>query len=444
MDLAESPLDRALTLALAGDNDAALRWSAALVKSEPSNPVALLVTARLLGAFGPSDTAIEALETSIARAIDAGNVPLAIAASIELASLGIDPSGKLDEIADSFGKGSPRLLAKGAAPPELPGKAPHEISPLAAALSGHALLAQAAQIVAEARELLELDQGERSDPPKLAPHALFSALDAAGLRAMIGIFDVITVASDAVLIEQGTGGAEAYIVARGELEVRRRKGDSDATVLLARLGRGALFGEMALLSRAPRAASVIAVRPSVILVARRDALEAVAEMEPQVGAVFAEHCRRRMVENLVLTSSILSAVKPHERPALVERFVTRTYEEGERVITQDQESEGLHLIASGEVLVVHMGDDGQTLIAKLGAGDVVGEIALVLRRPSTADVIAACPTVTLHLPRDRFLDLIQRHPALLARLYETAVKRDEETSTMVAQRATEASGYVLI
>jgi CRP-like cAMP-binding protein len=84
------------------------------------------------------------------------------------------------------------------------------------------------------------------------------------------------------------------------------------------------------------------------------------------------------------------------------------------------------------------------MIANLGAGEVVGEVALILRRPAGADVIAACPTVTLHLPRERFLDLIKEHPAILAQLYELAIKREEETSSIVAQEATEVLDYVLI
>ena len=59
-----------------------------------------------------------------------------------------------------------------------------------------------------------------------------------------------------------------------------------------------------------------------------------------------------MVENLVRTSNILSAVKPAARPALVDRFITRTYEDGELLISQGQASDGLHLIASGEVVVM--------------------------------------------------------------------------------------------
>jgi CRP-like cAMP-binding protein len=431
----ESPIDRALSLLLTGDHAAALRHAAALLESEPANPVALLVSSRLIAELGRRAPAKDGLEAAVSRAIDAGNLPLAVAACLELRALGAESSEGFGDIAQAFSDGSSRLLERGVVPPDLPGP-PHAFAPLAASFSGTALLDQAESILANASSLLDRD---RADPtPKVSPHPLFSALDTDGLRSMIAIFDVVTVPAGEVLIEQGTAGAEAYIVARGELEVRRN------AMLLARLGNGALFGEMALLSRAPRAASVIAVRPSILLVARRDALEQVAAEQPQVGAVFADHCRNRMVENLVRTSSILSAVKESERPSLVERFVTRSYEEGERVIVQGEESEGLHLIASGEVAVVHVEEGEQTMIANLGAGEVVGEVALILRRPAGADVIAACPTVTLHLPRERFLDLIKEHPAILAQLYELAIKREEETSSIVAQEATEVLDYVLI
>src|SRR5690606_34672097 len=132
--------------------------------------------------------------------------------------------------------------------------------------------------------------------------------------------------------EEGEEGAEAYIVARGELEVRRQDEEDGRTVTLARLANGALFGEMALLSRAPRAASVVACRPSILLVARRDALEAVAEKLPAVGVELAAHCRRRMVANLVRTSKVLLSVPSKERPALVERFETKVFEKGEKLI----------------------------------------------------------------------------------------------------------------
>jgi cAMP-dependent protein kinase regulator len=201
---------------------------------------------------------------------------------------------------------------------------------------------------------------------------------------------------------------------------------------------------MALLSRAPRAASVVACRPTILLVATKDALEAVVAEEPEVGHEFAAHCRQRMVENLIRTSSILRAVKAKERVPLVESFETKSFEAGQKLIAQGQESDGLFLIASGEVAVIHREGDDSTVIATLGAGEVVGEVALVLRRPATADVIAEHPTLTLHLPRDGFLAIVKQHPALFAQLYELAVKRDEETSSIVAQEATDIEDFVLV
>src|SRR5262249_19371721 len=155
--------------------------------------------------------------------------------------------------------------------------------------------------------------------------------------------------------------AEAYIVARGELEVRR-KDDTDGgrNITLARLTNGALFGEMALLSRAPRAASVVANRPSILLVARREALEAVAEKRPDVGIELAAHCRRRMVANLVRTSKVLLSVAPSERPALVERFETKVFEKNDKLIVDGKDASGLHLIASGEVAVIGREESGES------------------------------------------------------------------------------------
>ena len=124
--------------------------------------------------------------------------------------------------------------------------------------------------------------------------------------------------------------------------------------------------------------------------------------------------------------------------------MTRTFEADEHLIVQGKDSEGLHLIASGGVKVEHEEGEERLHIATLGAGEVVGEVALVLRRKSNADVIAAHPTVTLHLPAEEFQAIIKQHPMLLAELYGLAVQRDEETSRIVAQEATEAEDFVLL
>jgi len=440
----DSPIDRALALLLADESEAALRWSAAVVERDPSMPSALVITSRLLQQMGRTEAATEGFGLAVRRAIDAVNLPLAIAAIGDLRALGADVGDYLDQVAGAFCEGSPRLQEGETPPPPLPQF--DGFQPLSSYLTGPALTSKATQIVHAATSAYE-DVADGA-LPLAAPLPLFSALRKDALRDLVAAFEMITVPAGHVVIEEGQQGSEAFIVARGELEVRRRPADDDgaAPVVLARLASGALFGEMALLSRAPRAASVVATRPSILLMSTREALEAVAEKRPEVGIELAAHCRRRMVANLARTSAVLVSVPSVERVTLVERFQTRIFEKGDKLVAEGEDAQGLHLVASGGVAVVAHEAGEPTVLATLGPGDTVGEVALVLRRRANADVIALHPTVTLFLPRDEFLSLIQDHPAILHGLYMSAVRRDDETARALddSAPAAVADDYVLL
>ncbi|MFI5302141.1 MAG: cyclic nucleotide-binding domain-containing protein [Polyangiales bacterium] len=440
----ETPIDRALTLRLAGENETALRWAAAALQAEPELPTALLLVAELLAALGRREPAREGLEACVVRAIDAGLLPLAVAACVALRDLGIDASKSYDAIADAFHADSARLDDDSHPQPPPPPKQ-GDLQPLSSLLMGPALLNKAVEILRSAAASLKEAVRTESDgaPPPLVPWLpLFSELGREGLRALIEAFSVRVTPAGGVIIEEGTPGAEAFIAARGELEVRRSS--DEGPIVLARLQSGQVFGEMALVSRSPRAASVVASRPSMILAASVEDLEAVAARAPEVGEQLASFCRERMLQNLLRTSPILRSIDMSERQDLVARFETRTYEPGETIIRKGDTASGLHMIASGEVEVTTTEGGERLVLATLGPGEVVGEVALVLRRPANADVNAVHPTVTLHLSVSGFHELLREHPALLAELYDLAVKRDEETSSVVAQEAEGADDYIIV
>jgi CRP-like cAMP-binding protein len=439
----ESPIDRALTLLMADEVEAALRWSAAVVERDPTIPSALVITSRLLQQLGRSEAAVEGFGLAARIATDAGNLPLAIAAVGDLRAMEVKVDEDLDGVAAAFCQGSSRLQESAQPPPPLPHF--EGFQPLSSFLTGPALTSKAQQIIHAASRAYE--EAANSELPVVAPLPLFSALPQDALREMLGAFEMITVAAGHVVITEGDEGSEAFIVARGELEVSRRVADEDGAkpLVLARLSSGALFGEMALLSRAPRAASVTATRASILLVAKREALEEVAARRPIVGIELAAHCRRRMVANLARTSPVLVSVPSEERAMLVERFETRIFEKGDKLVSQGEDAQGLHLVASGEVSIVAREGDEPMVLATLRPGDTVGEVALVLRRKANADVIAAHPTVTLFLAREEFLSLVIDHPAILHGLYMTAVRRDDETMAALSSApAADADDYVLV
>lgn len=434
----DHPLDRALDLLASGDAEGALRWGAALVKSDLAAAAPLYVVGKALGALDKKPLAVTALEVAADRASDGGNLPLAIAALAELAAQQADSQARVDAITQKYAKGSPHLKAGVTTPPV----ARDDVTALPPTLAGDPLVDAAAQVVDYAKAALDGDRESRAAPPNVPPQNLFSMLTAPALRDLVAAFEVSLVKTGDRVIRQGEAGAEAFVLARGELEVVREQPGADS-MLLARLGNGALFGEMALLSRAPRAASVLAARPSIVLAIRAEALDGVAARSPEVGKTVAAYCQKRMVGNLVRTSPLLGPLSAGERQALIERFSARTFEAGERLITQGQQSDGLYVIASGEVSVVRKDGEDEIVLAHLGVGEVVGEVSLVFRRASNASVVADHPTVTLHLPSARFMEIVREHPTLLAQLYELAVVRDEETSSIVAEEAAEVDDLII-
>ncbi len=434
----ESPGDRALSLALAGERDAALRWAISIIKMDAGMPMALCLSGRLLGEAGRQEVAREACLVAIERAIDIENLPLAVVAVREAERFGADTAPLFEKIAGAFCKESPRH-GTGATPPR-PLPPADNFQPLPSVLSGALLVNKATEIVHECKKKLEA-----SERPGIGSVPLFSALDEASLRQLCEAMVPEWHAVDQVVIEQGADGEEAYWVARGELEARRMR--KNELIVLARLKPGSLFGEMALLSRAPRAGSVVTVRPSVTVRIGKQVLDSMAEKHPTIATELGVHCRDRMVSNLLRTSEVLKVVPEADLPALVSRFRIECFEKNDRLLVQDELPSGIYLIASGEVAVVRhegVGQEEPLIFATLGPGDVAGEVATVLRRKTNAEVVAVHPTVTLFLPATDFTALVQTHPSILAELYLLAIKRDEETKSIMDEEAREAEDFDLI
>ncbi len=441
----ERAIDRALSLALKEEREGALRVAGALLEAEPLSAFNTFVVAWLLGGLGHQDDLELGLRASLERAVFDGNLPLAIAAYALLRDAEVNVDEGLESMAAAFAKGSSRLADKrGGAPPQMSSTA-KDPEAWDDELAGDELRERGAKALSAAKAAQD-EASLSAVAAQVAPQVLFSALDPASFKATVAVFDARFVETHQALVEEGSVGNEAFIVARGELDVSKKSmKPGGAPLALARLGNGALFGEMALLSSAPRTATVSACRPSVVLVGSKGALDRVAAKAPEVGRVFAEFCRRRMLDNLVRTNFILKAANPSERPALIERFTVKQFNQGDRIVAQGSPPDGLHIVALGEVDILH-NDDGSepTLVARLGPGEVVGEVALILRRPAITDVIAHHPTVTLFLQRDRFLGLARAHPKVFVELYELAVHRDQETATAASAEAAETEDFVLV
>lgn len=71
-----------------------------------------------------------------------------------------------------------------------------------------------------------------------------------------------------LVFDEGDAGDNAYMIAKGAVEIRRTRGESPHA--LATLKKGDIFGEMALFDDSPRMAAALAVKETQLLVLTRD------------------------------------------------------------------------------------------------------------------------------------------------------------------------------
>jgi NTE family protein len=135
-----------------------------------------------------------------------------------------------------------------------------------------------------------------SAPVPLSPqaHQTLSTLPAlrgipvSDRAAIAELFREISLPSGAVLFQEGDVGAALYVIVSGELEVVA----SGRPV--ARLGPGELVGEMALLTGAPRSATVVVTRDVHLLVLEVAAYRRLLEIHPRLYEQMAAILSRRL------------------------------------------------------------------------------------------------------------------------------------------------------
>jgi CRP-like cAMP-binding protein len=239
------------------------------------------------------------------------------------------------------------------------------------------------------------------------------------------------------IIEQGSKGNAFYVICAGRVRIVRQRGEEQQE--LAVLSEGAFFGEMALLSGAPRSASVVgAAEETQVLEISAPVLAELSRSYPQVAKALRRFCRQRLLSDVVNTSALFQPFGRKDRRELVERFLAREVRRGDVIIHEGNPVDGLYVVLSGEVAV---SKGGQSL-ASLREGELFGEMSLLQKTPATATVTAARNTSLLRLPREAFDSLIVTHPQILELVSGLSEARQRQTWALLGggPEATESGG----
>jgi CRP-like cAMP-binding protein len=233
------------------------------------------------------------------------------------------------------------------------------------------------------------------------------------------------------ILAEGEQGTSFFVVASGAVRVEKR-GPEGAVVALARLGEGSFFGEMAILSGEPRAASVVAETECDVLEIRADVLLDLAREHPGVVESLARFYRRRLLANAMATSAVFRPFGREDRAAVMGRFRTREVAAATEVVLEGQPADGLYVVLSGALDVWKRHEGTPLLAGRLREGDVFGEMSCLRKGPASATVMANRRCLLLRLPRSSFDELVVTYPQILELVSELSDARHRSLEAIAA------------
>jgi CRP-like cAMP-binding protein len=121
---------------------------------------------------------------------------------------------------------------------------------------------------------------------------LFSKLDKKGLQGVAQIADELDLPAGKEMATEGDRGREFFVLLKGEADVT--KGGRSINTMK----EGDFFGEIALVTKMPRTASVTATTDVDVLVITEQAFDSLLKKSPEIGRSVAEALAERVAPEL--------------------------------------------------------------------------------------------------------------------------------------------------
>jgi predicted acylesterase/phospholipase RssA/CRP-like cAMP-binding protein len=265
----------------------------------------------------------------------------------------------------------------------------------------------------------------------LSATALFAALAAPALAELVKQVETTSPRAGDTLVRQGETSDSMYLVFKGQLSVSQEE-PGHPERLLRMLGRGELFGEVALLRATPRTATVRATQDSILVRLSRAAFERVVRVHPEAMAVLERAIDTRLAPSvrpppaellsfLASTSlfrSLPSTVLEDLEPELTHLVLAA----GDYLFRQRDPADSLYLVVNGRLRVLVEKEHGhEEPVGELGRGDCIGELGILTDEPRAASARALRDTALVRVSKEVVNRLLERHPRAMFGFVRTVV-----------------------
>ncbi len=135
------------------------------------------------------------------------------------------------------------------------------------------------------------------------------------------------------------------------------------------------------------------------------------------------------------TSEVLDKVNRllDKKPA-IETSGTLIFKKGSVIFREGDQSSELYFVKEGTLNVFKKAKNGiEIKVSTVGQGEMIGEMGVLLKKPRTANVLAATDCVLINIPREKINAVFESQPKWFKVLLETVTARLEDTTDNLAE-----------
>lgn len=252
----------------------------------------------------------------------------------------------------------------------------------------------------------------------------------------------VQVNTGSLICKEGEKGESIFVISQGKIGIYKYNIKEKKEVLLNVLEGGDIFGEFSFFSRQRRSASAKALADCTLLEITREDFDEVQKVYPNIADVLSALYKKRVVDTILALSPPFNVLSPNDRKRLVERFSGQVMEPDTVVIREGSLPRFLYLIKSGRAEVFVEKEGTEIIVGHLAAGDIFGEISLLLGRNHSASVRTVTRTELLMASKEDVEKILGAYAQIKEQLKKYSRERLEEAHERVLVSREEEKEWV--
>src|SRR5258708_7271125 len=246
------------------------------------------------------------------------------------------------------------------------------------------------------------------DDPRVLLHdlPLLTFVPADVRELVVNSFVPASLSFGSPIVREGEEANAFYVLVSGRARVIKT-GQGGEEISLNVLRPGDSFGEMALLDRTARTATVRASSDVEVFRLDKSVFNALVERTPDIRKYLELHIRRRTLHNFFRLYSPFAHLPKNALSILLSALEPVVVQKGERVIRQGEDAGPLYIVEEGRLRVFAEENGRPRYLAYLRRSDIFGEMSGFKGVPRAATVEAVSLCRRLRLNPDTFLALLR-------------------------------------